>query len=144
MQAARKEPSSSSLCLCGSGVAFGACCRPLLRGGEAANAEALMRSRFTAFALGAVDHLWRTLHPRHSDRAQARNDVERALAHVCRTTRFQGLRITATTPVDVDGIATVSFTVRAFVDGKDAGFAERSRFAVAEGGWRYLDGDVDA
>lgn len=144
MPPAKKVPPSSSPCLCGSGVAFGACCRPLLRGGEAASAEALMRSRFTAFALGAVDHLWRTLHPAHSDRAPPRTDVERALAHVCRTTRFQGLRVTGTTPADVDGVATVSFAVRAFVDGKDASFSERSRFAVAEGGWRYLDGDVNA
>lgn len=137
-----KTPSSSSSCPCGSGRSFGACCRPLLRGGEADSAEALMRSRFTAFALGDVAHLWRTLHPAHVDRARDRVVVERELARVCRTTRFMGLAITATTPPDDAGVATVAFTVRAFVDGRSAGFGELSRFAVAEGGWRYRDGDV--
>lgn len=101
-----------------------------------------MRSRFTAFAVGDIAHLWRTLHPQHVDRQRERAVVERELARVCRTTRFMGLVITATTPPDDAGIATVSFSVRAFVDGRPAGFSETSRFAIAEGGWRYRDGDV--
>lgn len=101
-----------------------------------------MRSRFTAFALGDVAHLWRTLHPQHVDRSRERMVVERELARVCRTTRFMGLTITATPPPDAAGVATVTFAVRAFVDGRPAGFSETSRFAVAEGGWRYLDGEV--
>jgi SEC-C motif-containing protein len=101
-----------------------------------------MRSRFTAFVVGDVAHLWRTLHPQHADRQRERVVVERELARVCRTTRFKGLIITATTPADDAGVATVTFNVRAFVDGRAAGFSETSRFAVAEGGWRYLDGDV--
>ena len=101
-----------------------------------------MRSRFTAFAVGDVAHLWRTLHPQHVDRQRDRVVVERELGRVCRTTRFMGLTITASTPPDAAGVATVTFTVRAFVDGRPAGFAETSRFEMAEGGWRYRDGDV--
>jgi SEC-C motif-containing protein len=41
------------------------CCRPLVVDGVAApTAEALMRSRYTAYAVGAHDHVFRTWHPR--------------------------------------------------------------------------------
>ena len=43
---------------------YDACCGPLHRGERpAATAVALMRSRFTAFALGDVDYLLATWHP---------------------------------------------------------------------------------
>lgn len=51
-------------CPCGSGARFAVCCEPILDGGVAADAEALMRSRFTAFVLGDEDHLFRTWWPR--------------------------------------------------------------------------------
>jgi SEC-C motif-containing protein len=51
-------------CPCG-GTSYDACCGPLLRGERpAATAEELMRSRYTAYAVGDVDHVWRTWHPR--------------------------------------------------------------------------------
>ncbi|WP_127842732.1 YchJ family protein [Actinomyces wuliandei] len=55
---------SSADCPCGSGLAYGSCCEPVLDGGVAATAEALVRSRFTAFVVGDEDHLFRTWHPR--------------------------------------------------------------------------------
>ncbi|WP_107771200.1 YchJ family protein [Nocardioides sediminis] len=52
-------------CPCCSGEAYDACCGPLHRGtAQAATPEQLMRSRFAAYALGDVDHVFRTWHPR--------------------------------------------------------------------------------
>ena len=52
-------------CPCGSGAAYDACCGPLHRGTELAETpEQLMRSRFSAYALGELDHVFRTWHPR--------------------------------------------------------------------------------
>lgn len=52
-------------CPCGSGAAYDACCGPLHRGTAlAATPEELMRSRFSAYALGDLDHIVRTWHPR--------------------------------------------------------------------------------
>lgn len=52
-------------CPCGTGRPFLACCGPLLdRTRQAGTAEELMRSRYTAFAVGDVHHLARTWHPR--------------------------------------------------------------------------------
>lgn len=50
-------------CPCGSGLPYGQCCRPLHEGQAGATPEALMRSPFSAFALGLDDYLFRTWHP---------------------------------------------------------------------------------
>ena len=50
-------------CPCGSGTSYGACCGPLHAGREAATAEALMRSRYSAFVLLDADYLLRSWHP---------------------------------------------------------------------------------
>ena len=51
-------------CPCGSGHRFATCCEPVLDGEAAPTAQALMRSRYTAFVVGDEDHLFRTWHPR--------------------------------------------------------------------------------
>lgn len=52
-------------CPCSSGEAYDACCGPLHRGTVlAATPEQLMRSRFSAYALGEIDYVFRTWHPR--------------------------------------------------------------------------------
>jgi SEC-C motif-containing protein len=51
-------------CPCGSGASYAVCCGPLHRGAAAETAERLMRSRYSAFAVGEVDYLFRTWHPR--------------------------------------------------------------------------------
>ena len=53
--------TSASPCPCGSGQLFGQCCEPvLLQQRPAADAEYLMRSRFTAHVVGDDQHLHRT------------------------------------------------------------------------------------
>ncbi|MCK0112961.1 SEC-C domain-containing protein [Ornithinimicrobium sp. F0845] len=52
-------------CPCGTGRAYSACCGPYVGDGQPApTAEALMRSRYTAYSLGVDDHVFRTWHPR--------------------------------------------------------------------------------
>lgn len=50
-------------CPCGSGLAFSECCEPLHQGQSAASAEALMRSRFSAFAIRNTAYLSQSWHP---------------------------------------------------------------------------------
>lgn len=53
-----------SQCPCGSGKAYENCCGPIISGEQpAATAEALMRSRYTAYANGEIDHITSSLHP---------------------------------------------------------------------------------
>ncbi|RYP88231.1 hypothetical protein EKO23_02495 [Nocardioides guangzhouensis] len=52
-------------CPCGSGTPYDACCGRLHRGSaQAVTAEELMRSRYAAYAVGDLDHVFRTWHPR--------------------------------------------------------------------------------
>jgi SEC-C motif-containing protein len=50
-------------CPCGLGDSYGACCGRFHAGAPAPTAEALMRSRFSAFAVGDAGYLLRTWHP---------------------------------------------------------------------------------
>ena len=51
-------------CPCGSGGTYAQCCEPFHDGAPAPTAQALMRSRYTAFVVGDEDYLFRTWHPR--------------------------------------------------------------------------------
>ena len=54
----------SQLCPCGSGRELAACCGPCLDGSEQADtAERLVRSRYTAYALGNFPYVVETTHP---------------------------------------------------------------------------------
>ncbi|TRW84922.1 hypothetical protein FK535_10610 [Mycolicibacterium sp. 018/SC-01/001] len=122
---------SDAACPCGSGVAPEECCQPLLRGERQANtAEALMRSRYTAFAVGDADYLWRTWHPRTRPE---RVTIDPAV-------QWTGLEILDTdSGVNHD---TVEFRAT-YRDGQRTGtLHERSRFAVRARRWFYVDGEV--
>jgi SEC-C motif domain protein len=54
-----------AMCPCGSGKSYAECCEPLI-GGErtAQSAEALMRSRYSAYVNHDIDYVYDTLHPK--------------------------------------------------------------------------------
>jgi SEC-C motif domain protein len=126
-------------CPCTSGRPYAACCGPLHRGDrEADTPEALMRSRFAAFALADAEYLWRTLHPDHEDRADDRTTVVAALKATARSLRFMRLTI-----LDASG-DQVTFRAAVFAKGQDRSFTERSTFAREGTAWRYLSGKIVA
>jgi SEC-C motif-containing protein len=110
-------------CPCGS-TSYDECCGPLHRGErQAGSPEELMRSRFSAYALGESDYVWRTWHPRTRP-PQVTPDP---------ATRWTRLEI-----VESEG-DTVEF--RAHFEGASGSgvLHERSRFAERAGRWFYLD-----
>lgn len=129
-------------CPCFSGRPYKTCCGPLHRGErEAADAEALMRSRYAAFARKEVAYLWRTLHPDHEDRLRGdEGEVLRSLRASASAHRYPGLEILDKSAPDEEGIAEVLFLARVFEKGKELSFVERSAFAHDGEGWRYLRG----
>ncbi|MFT3943548.1 MAG: YchJ family metal-binding protein [Ancrocorticia sp.] len=56
-------PNDVVFCPCQSGKAYGICCGPYHNGENAPNAEALMRSRYSAYALRNEDYVLETWHP---------------------------------------------------------------------------------
>jgi SEC-C motif-containing protein len=145
--------AGSGRCPCGGGnrrFSTADCCGPLLRGERlAATADQLMRSRYSAFALGDVDHLLRT---QAHDRSPHQPEPERrrALEKTCRRVRWLRLEILVTEaggPLDLEG--TVTFEAHYQQSGGRRGVDRRgvmrecSRFGREggrlEGAWLYVE-----
>ncbi|MEU7056421.1 YchJ family metal-binding protein [Streptomyces sp. NPDC046197] len=117
-------------CPCGLSGPYEKCCGRYLPVGAAAapTAEALMRSRYTAFVRQDAGHLLRTWHPRTRP---ARVDFDPGM-------RWTGLEVLGTTggsAFHTTGTVTFRATYRGGV------LHERSRFERVEGAWVYVDGD---
>ena len=137
-----KDRTRPRACPCHSGVRYTDCCAPYHRGDAAApTPEALMRSRYSAFALGLGDYLFDTLASDHPDRQAPREAMVRALARVHDTQRFLGLRILETSADGDRGI--VAFHARIFERGQNRSFTERSTFKREGGAWRYASGEPE-
>src|SRR5262245_36199168 len=103
-------------CPCGSGVAYEACCGPIHSGAQpAATAEALMRSRYSAYVKHAYEHL------RDSLSAAERKDFALEQAkNWAESSDWLGLKIIRTElggPADTEG--AVEFTARFRSGGKE-------------------------
>lgn len=126
--------SSPSPCPCGASADYTRCCgRYLDEGLPAPTAEALMRSRYTAYTQGREDYLQATWHPAH--RPESLNLDEDA------ATKWLGLTIKACCSVDATH-ATVEFVARYKIGGRAYRLHETSRFALEDGHWFYTDGDI--
>ncbi|MGR7026975.1 YchJ family protein [Geodermatophilus sp. URMC 62] len=121
-------------CPCGTGLPYAECCGRLHDGtAAAATAEQLMRSRYSAFAVGDATHLLATWDPAARPRSL---ELDPAV-------RWTGLEVLATTgggPFDTEG--TVTFRAHSRVGGEEHVQAERSRFRRLQGRWVYVDGDL--
>ena len=136
------------LCPCGRVTASGKrarykkCCGALHKGLAPPSPEALMRSRFTAFALGLTDYLLSSVH-RTGPLWRDDTDPWRAeLDDYCRQTSFRNLEITHTAESDDDGFAEVAYQYEMETAGRSAVQTAHSRFKKQDGRWAWYD-DVD-
>ena len=116
-------------CPCGLPQAYDQCCGRYHYGAAAApTAEALMRSRYSAFVKGNAPYLLRTWHPRTRP---ARLDLDPGM-------RWTGLEILGTQ----DGSAFHHTGIVEFrASYRGGALRERSRFQRVDGAWTYVDGD---
>ncbi|MFJ4221374.1 YchJ family protein [Curtobacterium luteum] len=122
-------------CPCLSGNPYGECCGPLHAGAPAPTAERLMRSRFTAFALGLPEYLLATWH--HSTRPASLE-----LDEAQRWTRLDIVGSRAGGPFDTEG--TVAFRAWWRSDTERGVLEETSTFVREGVRWSYVDGVVSA
>lgn len=133
--------ASNPPCPCCSGQRYRECCAPYHRGeAEPPHAEALMRSRYSAFALREVGYLWKTLHPEHPDRQRPEEQALRELRAVANSHQYPRLQVLGVQPPDESAVARVLFLARVSRLGKDLSFVERSDFRNDGTGWRYAGG----
>jgi len=133
------SPSSSAPCPCGSGQPYSACCGALHRAFAehgalaAADAQALMRSRYTAYTLDLIPYLLATWHPDTRPQTLERGEAE---------LRWLGLEVRRHERQDADH-ETVEFVARSKVAGRAQRMHEISRFVREGGVWLYVDGRID-
>ena len=123
----------TALCPCGSGNRYDDCCGRYHAGPlhlQAPSAEALMRSRYSAFVLARTDYLLATWHPSTRPTLEAN---EPGL-------NWLGLEVRRHTVVDADH-ATVEFVARSKLAGRAQRLHEISRFVREDGRWFYMDGE---
>lgn len=127
-------------CLCGNKAFYSKCCKKYHDGELPATAEALMRSRYSAYVLNLVDYIVNTTHPQHpdymGDRQQWREYIHRF--HI--QTKFERLEVLEF--VDGENEATVSFTVHLRQGIEDGTFTEKSLFEKVDGRWLYKSGEL--
>ncbi len=130
-------------CPCGKGPSLEACCGPILDGAPAPTAEALMRSRYTAYVVGNIDHIVATHDPASRDTV----DREGTLTW-SKQSDWLGLEILATEGGgEADETGVVEFVARFALVGRVQAHRERSRFVKKDEGagprWFYVDGEME-
>lgn len=135
-----KHPSDDDRCPCGSGDTFGSCCGPLLRGErKAGTAEALMRSRYTAFATRDLEHALRSWHP---DTRPERATLAQSMGEEMRWLRLDVRSVSGGGPFDDEG--TVEFVAITRTPQGRRELHEISHFVRDAGVWLYVRGDLGA
>ncbi len=122
-------------CPCGSGLPFEACCGPIISGAPAATAEALMRSRYSAYVVGELNHVADTHAPEVRDDFN-RSEAERLARHCI----FEGIEIRKVT--ETAERAQIDFVLRFKRDGKDMIQVELAEFRRVDGRWLYAGGKL--
>lgn len=121
-------------CPCGSDRPYADCCARHIEGGvPAPTAEALMRSRYTAYTLLREDYLQATWHP--STCPQVPGITADA------PDRWLGLEVKRHEQQGADH-ARVEFVARYKTGGRAGRLHEIGRFVRAGGRWLYVDGDI--
>ena len=119
-------------CPCGSSLTYQNCCQPLhLNQKFPATAEALMRSRYSAFVVQDVDYLYETTHF-----SKRKSNSKNAYLKSAKNTKWLKLEI-----IDAvfDRVEFKAYYLnRKF---KTEILHERSNFKLEDGKWYYVDGE---
>ena len=128
-----------ALCPCGSGADYLSCCEPYHSGRQyPPTAEALMRSRYSAFAKHRLAYIEETIHPG----ARGRHDMDSTRDWAIGSD-WLGLSVLATEAGGKDDDeGTVEFIARYRSKGEDVDHHERARFRRQDGRWYFLEGKL--
>lgn len=121
------------LCFCKSGSLYSDCCEGLLLGKkQAGNCEQLMRSRYTAFALGNVSYLIMT-----SSRELLTTLTEQDLIETCNSFQFVNLELLDLKSSSTEKQNTVEFIAHLLFDNEHHKIHERSQFITEDDRLKY-------
>lgn len=126
--------SINDKCPCKSGLKYKKCCKTYHDGRVPKNALLLMRSRYSAFALGVYKYIVKTTHESTRD-----TDIN-SIKDFSKQTVFQNLEIIEF--IDDKKEAYVTFRASLMSNEKDSSFTEKSKFLYEQDRWYYVDGEI--
>lgn len=119
-------------CYCDSGQPFSDCCQPYIQGvRKATTAEALMRSRYSAYAVHDADYLWETTAPK-----ERRHHSKTEMLNWAKSNQWLKLEVLKATET------TVEFKAYYLDNMLRARVHHEKSFFVKEGeNWYYVNGE---
>ena len=129
----------NNTCPCGSGLPFENCCEPYLLGRKPApTAESLMRARYSAYALGSIDYLFKTSGPK------IRKDFDaEGSKRWSESAEWTGLEVVAKeNGEEADSKGIVEFIAHYTVKETPFDHHEIATFEKIDNEWRFIDGKI--
>lgn len=125
-----------SLCPCGSGGDYKACCEPVLTGVKpASSAEALLRARYTAFVRADI----KFIESSHAANTRGQLDLK-GIEQWARASEWQKLEIIrAARGQSGDAGGEIEFKAYYRLHNKDCVLHELAEFVHKQGKWWYVD-----
>jgi SEC-C motif-containing protein len=126
--------TDTNICHCNSDKPYAECCEPLLSGDRiACTAEALMRSRYSAYVVRDIVYLFKSWHP-----STRPNKIDPATI-----LEWHSLQIVRTEKgMETDSEGVVEFKATSISPKKTYRLHEVSHFVKEDGQWFYVNGDI--
>lgn len=129
----------NEFCPCGSKLEFDQCCEPfLLNIKRPITATQLMRARYTAYAMGTVEFLYKTSSSKVKKEFDA--DSSRKWAESAKWTGIEIIKEIEGSAKATKGV--VEFIAHYTVNETDFNHHERADFAKINGEWCFMDGKI--
>jgi SEC-C motif domain protein len=137
--------TDATACPCQSSIVYGDCCGRYHNGSakqSAPDALALMRSRYSAYALGLADYILNTTHRENKQFRRNLKAWRLEVTDYCQRTQFLGLKILDNAMLN-EQVATVTFQAMLLQDEKPYQLNEKSLFYKVGARWLYYSGRYD-
>lgn len=132
---------NQNLCPCSRRMLYAECCQPFHEGRPIPHALDLMRSRYSAYALGFADYIIKTTHPGSPLYQFDRDLWKQEILKFSTETTFQKLEIREFT--EYTPFSSVTFAAHLTKKKRPASFTEKSYFEFVKGRWLYRNGLVE-
>lgn len=128
--------SPNSKCPCGSGKKYKKCCQIFHKGAIAKDALSLMKSRYSAYAVGDAEYIIKTTAKENKDYMDNKAKWKEEIKAFHKNNIFEKLKIVEY--IEDSNSATVEF--EAYISGEV--MREKSHFIKQDNKWLYLDGEI--
>ena len=131
-----KKTSPNAPCPCGSQTKYKKCCQIYHKGAKPKTALLLMKSRYSAYAVGDSAYIVNTTHEENAQYMSDKKEWKKQIDLFVAKTAFEGLEILEF----IEGEEEAFVTFRASLSSGD--MTEKSRFLKVEGMWFYENGKI--